>query len=210
MQPFIGKGATPYAGQLPGTYGLSGIQKQLVGGAETGTGPFAAYANIANPEEWKKRTAERAETRESWLAPRRQKEDALLKEKMANMGLTYSSDVVKAGMDVAQTREAEDATFRQGIYDQYEKMGIEAAPELIQLTAQVGEMDRSIQEAGLGAEFQEWLRTQPEYSPYIDMMFRILGLQPKMDADTSTTAWGVSGGAKGQYTSPPPKPAWAV
>jgi hypothetical protein len=192
LRPKVGKEATPYTGRLPGTYGLSGIQRGLVSDAEQGKGAFAAYSNIANPEEWKKRTAERAETRESWLTPRREKEDALLKEQMVSMGLSHSSDMVKAQMDQRQTRETEDTMFRQGMYDRYEQMGIEAAPELIEMSAAVGEMDRSIKEAGLAAKYQEWLRTQPEYSPFIEHMMRLLEMEPSEDFTTNTLAFKAS------------------
>ncbi len=49
----------------------------------------------------------------------------------------------------------------------------------------------------LTATFQEWLRTQPEYSPYLDLALSLLGLMPveegRIKTATDEWGWGVKG-----------------
>lgn len=197
LQPRVGKGLPAYEGQLPGTAGPSDVQKGLFADAEKGTGLFSSWARLAGPDEWNKRVAERAATRSSYLKPAREKEDAALKQRAASLGLTSSSDVLKSEMDLGHSRELEDDAFRQGMYDAYEKLGLEVTPQAIESMGKIGEMQRQITEAGLGAHFTEWLRTQPEYSPVIDQILAALGLKGEEQGSSKTSGdaeqWGVEG-----------------
>jgi hypothetical protein len=191
----IGTGLPGYGGQLPGTSGPSDIQKTLFGDAEAGTGAFASWARLAGPEEWHKRVSERAATEQGLLQPAREKEDALLKSRMAGLGLSSSSDVVKAEMDLSNQRELQDQQFRQGMYDYYENLGLQVTPQVIETMSQLGESQRQITEQGLQSKFQEWLRTQPEYSPVIEQLLGYLGLRGEESGQSSSrgssTSWGI-------------------
>jgi hypothetical protein len=192
----IGQGMPGYEGEL--TAGPSDIQNTLFSDVKSGTGAFGAWANLAKgPEEWNRRVAERSATEQGLLAPERAKEDALLKSKMASMGLSSSSDVLKAGMDLSNKRELQDTQFRQQLYDQYEQLGLQVTPQVISAISDIGNTQREIEQQGLTAKYQEWLRQQPEYSPVIAQLLQFLGLRGAesgtSEASGSSTSWGVTG-----------------
>ena len=115
------------------------------------------------------------------------------------MGLAYSSDVLKERGDLAQRRSAEEEQFTQGLYDMYEQWNLELTPQAMQTMAQVGETQRMITEQGHQAKFDEWIRTQPEYSPIIDQILAVLGMQPveKGEQKSKYSYWEASGTVAG-------------
>lgn len=187
LSPNVGKAATPYTGNLPGTSGPSAIQSNLFDQAQQGTGPFAAYSNLWNPEAWNQRVAEQTQARQALLEPEREKAAALYKEGAAKMGLASDSSTLKGQVDLRKQWIAEDDLYAQQLYDKYEQLGLQVTPEAINTLTSLGAAQREITEAGLSAQFQEWLRTQPEYSPYIDTILSILGMQP-VKVGTSKTS----------------------
>jgi hypothetical protein len=60
-------------------------------------------------------------------------------------------------------------------------------------------MQKDIEDQGLQAEYDEWIRTQPEYSPVIEQMMAYLGLQgvAKTKGKGSTSSWSVTGSGGG-------------
>jgi len=190
LTPRLGKGLEEYQGRLPGTGGPSTLQAKA----------FAALEDVdmGTPEDWTNRVNTYLESRRKYLAPTYEKQDALLKEKMASMGLQHSTDVLKAQSDVLGTRAAEESMIGAEKYDQYEQMGLTVYPQML---ASIGTMQKEIEDAGDVARFQEWLRTQPEYSPVIDQIMSILGMQPVEKGDIQTRGFTQEWGASGSYTS---------
>lgn len=163
-----------------------------------GTDPFAHYSYFANPQE---RTQAQMEAYQQMMAPSREKEDSMLKQKMANMGLTHSSDMLKAVSDLQATRGAQDTLMGLEMLDKYEALGFEANEAALNRLTDIGTTQYEIINKGLQAEFDEWLRTQPEYNPMIDKMMSYLGLQTKADTTTHGQSWNVKGSAS--YGSAP-------
>jgi hypothetical protein len=188
VQPYVGKGATAYPGQLPGTAGAGALQTKAFEQLEG--------LQYGGPEDWKKRVKDYLKSRREYLAPAWEEEEALLGGKMATMGLQHSTDMVKEMLDLKKTRTAQESMIGAEKYDAYERF---ATLELPQVMAEIGNMQREIAELGLSAEFQEFLRTQPEYSPYLDLALSILGMYPveygKIKTATDEWGWGAKGEA---------------
>lgn len=207
----LSQGATAYGGQLAGTAKPESLQNLFSGAnafssgdmksGQPGSNLFQHYQMYSNPEEREARIGERLESRRAMLQPGREKEDAALKAKMARMGITSSSDMVKKQMDVGATREAEEGLIASDLRDRYESMGFQASEAALQSIGQIGTMQKQIEDMGAQAEYDEWLRTQPEYNPMIDIMMQYLGLQgeSKTKSQESTSAWSASasGGMSG-------------
>jgi hypothetical protein len=140
LTPRLGQGLERYGGILPGTSGPSAAQQKVFAAAEGWT-PFGGAADMDE------RVSERLGTRRKLMQPTWEKEDALLKEQAAKMGLSYSSDVLKRRSDVAHTRAAEEEAFTQGLYDMYEQWNLELTPQAMQTMVQVGEAQRMITES---------------------------------------------------------------
>lgn len=70
-------------------------------------------------------------------------------------------------------KEDEDACSGR-IYRQYEKLDIVATPQLVELTEAVADTQRLIDEAGLTAEYEEWLQGQQEYTPLLETALKVL------------------------------------
>lgn len=184
----VGQGMERYGGILPGTSGPSDVEKGVYDAAEGWT-PFGGAADMDE------RVSERLDTRRKLMKPTWEKEDALLKEQAFKMGLGSSSDILKERSDVQHIRGAEEEAFSQGLYDMYEQWNLELTPQAMATMAKVGESQRAITEAGHQAEFNEWIRTQPEYSPVIDQILALLGMQPveKGTQKTDYMYWEVGG-----------------
>lgn len=192
LMPRLGKGMERYEGILPGTSGPSGVQQQVFDVA-------AGWTPFGGAESMDERVAERLGTRRKLMQPTWEKEDALLKEQAYKMGLASSSDVLKERAQLQHTRAAEEEAFSQGLYDLYEQWNLELTPQAMQTMAQVGEMQRMITEQGHQAEFNEWLRTQPEYSPVIDQILAVLGMQPVQRGTQESDYMYWEGGGQGGF-----------
>lgn len=153
---------------------------------------FSHYSYFANPED---RTRARMEAYQKMIGPERQKEDSMLKQKMANMGLSHSTDMLKAVSDLHETRGAQDTLMGLEMLDKYEQLGFEANEAALNRLTDIGTTQYEIVNKGLQSEFDEWLRTQPEYNPMIDKMLAYLGLQTKADTTTHGQSWNVKGSA---------------
>jgi len=188
----VGQGMEGYGGILPGTGGPSDVQKRTFAAAE-GWSPFGGADTMDE------RVSERLATRRNLMRPSWEKETALLKEKGASMGLSHSSDILKAQSDLGHTRVAEEEQFTQRLYDMYEQWNLELTPQALQTMTQVGETQRQITEQGHQARFDEWIRTQPEYSPVIDQILAMLGMQPVEvgEQETDYSYWELTGTVAG-------------
>lgn len=199
LQPRVGTGLQTYWGQLPGTAGATAPEKSLFSQAGTGTGLFSLGTALGDPNNWQNLVNQRVGSYDILNKPVYEAQDTALKEGMAKMGLSYSSDLLKKETDVAEQRAAQRQAFAQNMYDAYQKLGLEANQQTIDNMLKVGELQRQIEEAGLTAKFQEWLRTRPEYSPVIDQLLAALGIKAysseqgtqKYSGDTFN--WGSSG-----------------
>jgi len=212
----LSKGMKKYGGQLGGTYTPRSMQSMFSGadayargemqpqGGAYGRAPegsqlFQHYDTWKDPAARETAIGERLEARSRMLAPGREREDSAMKAQMAAMGLSYSSDMLKQQADVTKSREAEEDFLASGLRDRYEELGFQASEAGLNRLTEISQMDYQVKNAGLEAEFQEWLRTQPEYSPMIEMMMNYLGLQgvSSTTGDSQTSAWSVSGSGGG-------------
>ena len=206
----LSKGMPKYEGQLAGTYTPKSMQSMFRGAEQYATGKtgpwqgggegsqlFKHYGTWASPEKREAAIGERLESRREMLRPGREKEDAAMKAQMAAMGLSSSSDVLKKQADIESGRQAEEAYMASDLRDRYEELGFQASESGLNRLSEISAMDYQVKNAGLEAEFTEWLRTQPEYSPMIEMMMGYLGLQgvSSTEGQSKTTAWSASGSA---------------
>jgi hypothetical protein len=104
-------------------------------------------------------------------------EEFLVRSQMATMGLEDGSDVLAKQTELGQSRELEDQQFANETYDNYERIGLEATPQMINATMHIAETLRQIKEQRLAGRYNEWLQTQPEYSPWPDAITKALGLE---------------------------------
>lgn len=209
------EGIPGYEGQLAGTSRpetlsalFSGAQAYATGADQgnewtgppaEGSGLFQHYRQWSNPEEQEARVSERLDARRRLLAPQQEQEDAALRSKMASMGLGSSSDVLKKQMDIEETRRAEEDLYAMDMLDKYEALGFQASEAALGTLQQIGGMQKQIEDMGAQAEYDEWLRTQPEYNPIVEQMMAYLGLQgvSTTKSKESTSAWSVSGSMGG-------------
>lgn len=75
-----------------------------------------------------------------------------------------------------QARDLYNAQARQSAMQSSEPQRAEMMNN-IQAAMQYGSLPRELAQAALDASFQEWLRTQPEYSPIIQQALSYLGMQ---------------------------------
>lgn len=155
---------------------------------------FSHYDYFDNPE---LRTEEAVEHYDELVAQDREKEDALLRSRMKSMGLQHSTDMLKHQSDINRRREAEKMVFADSIRQRYEDMGFMAGESEMASIERLGGMQSEIENQGLAAEFNEWLRTQPENNPMLQVMLQYLGLQGKADTTTHGSNWAVSGSGGG-------------
>ncbi|MBW1996370.1 MAG: hypothetical protein JRJ29_00255 [Deltaproteobacteria bacterium] len=203
LTPRLGQGLPAYTGQLPGT-AQSAVFNKLAQDAMQGTGAFAAWNRVLSPQDWEQGVQERLAARERYMQPIWQKEDAALKESMRNMGLQHSTDMLKKMADIHEQRAALTDMFAQNLYDQYEQMGLQVAPQVVDALSRIGAAQYQMENAGLEAQFREWLRTQPEYSPVLEQILDMLKLTPvqkgkiktKGKAKGSASGWDIGGGMK--------------
>jgi hypothetical protein len=209
------KGMPKYQGQLAGSYTPQSMQtmfgaanRYAAGGQkpanawetrEPGSQLFAHYDQYSDPAKREAAIGERLEARRQMLAPQREKQDSAMKAQMASMGLSSSSDVLKHQSDIESVRQGEEAMMASQMRDRYEELGFQASEAGLNRLTEISNMDYQVKNAGLAAEFEEFMRTQPEYSPMIEMMMGYLGLQgvSSTKGDSSTKAWSVSGSAGG-------------
>lgn len=100
-----------------------------------------------------------------------------MRSRMQAMGLQSSCDVLAKQAETSRSRELEDQDFANKMYDRYEQMGVDATPAMINASMAISKRMDEIKQRGLEAKYKEWLRTQPEYSPWLDAMMKMLGLQ---------------------------------
>lgn len=208
------RGMPAYQGQLAGTYTPQSMQSMFSGAnayarGDMAGGPwqepaegsqlFQHYNQWSDPAARERAIDTRLEARRTMLQPERERQDAAMKSQMAAMGLSSSSDMLKKQMDLQQTREAEESLIASDLRDRYEELGFQASEAGLNRLSEIGSLDYQIKNAGLEAEFNEWMRTQPEYSPVIELMMGYLGLQgvASTKGDSKTTAWSVSGSGGG-------------
>jgi hypothetical protein len=88
LMPRLGEGLPEYEGTLPGTTGPSPLQAKAFSALEE--------IDMGTPEDWTERVNKFLESRREYLEPTHEKQDALLKEKMASMGLQNIGRVLQA------------------------------------------------------------------------------------------------------------------
>jgi hypothetical protein len=209
----LSQGAKKYEGPLAGTATNESLQALFSGAgayakgdmkrgpwdaqAPEGSNLFQHYQQWSSPEEREARIGERLESRRAMLGPEQAKQDAAMKAKMRSMGLASSTDALQQEADIAQTRQAEESLIASDLRDRYEQLGFQASESALQSIQQIGGMQKQIEDMGYQAEYDEWLRTQPEYNPMVDLMMKYLGLQgtAKTKSNENTSAWSVSGSA---------------
>lgn len=196
-------GVNPYEGKLAGTYepgAMSNLFKQATAYSEgdyEGSPLFRHYAQYSDPEQRAQMVEDRVGVRQRILDPQQEKQDSLMRAKMKSMGLQHSTDMLKTQADIEGVRQAETEAYAMDLMDRYEQLGFEASEAAMQTLSNVASMDYEITNRGLEAEFNEWLRMQPENNPIIEQMMAYLGLQgiAESKGKVGTTEWGVSGSA---------------
>jgi hypothetical protein len=187
---------TAYPGALPGTEGITNIENLSLSGLETLLGgdnllaqQQAALSQRMNPE-----------------ARAREVEDYFQEAVAAPMMETYREDILpgisrryapSGFWSSERLRTEENATedlldaltqARTGLAYQERQDALTAmgmVPESVQGQASLygaglgaGEQLRGIERAGRGAEYSEWLRTQPDEEEWLAEVMGILGLSP--------------------------------
>jgi hypothetical protein len=196
LQSMIGKGATPYTGQLvapmTGTeqQGMNLLNQYVGGGigqtAQTGLGAYNQMMNV-DPNQI-------AAEYMKYTAPQEQrylKETTIptFKESMVPGG-TLRSTGTERGIGDIISKFGEGQLGRIGtsiegarnraasLIPQLSTMaGIEGGVPQMEAAFQYGQLPRMIEQAELTAKLQEFVRTSPEMSPLIDKMLGYLGIQ---------------------------------
>jgi hypothetical protein len=196
LQSQIGKGATPYPGQLVAP--MSGTEQQgmnllnqYVGGgigdtAKLGLGTYQNLLNV-NPEQI-------AAEYMKYTAPSEQRylKDVSIptfKESMVPGGTLRSTGTERGiGDIISRFGEGQLGRIGQtisearnraaGLTGQLGTMaGIEGGVPQMEAAFQYGQLPRMIEQAELTAKMEEFKRTSPEMSPLIDKMLGYLGVQ---------------------------------
>ena len=79
------------------------------------------------------------------------------------------------------TRAAKERALERGM------RGTEMATGLMSQLAQLGAVQRALQDTALMREYEEWLRTRPEYSPWLQMAPTFLSITPYTQMPIYTT-----------------------
>ena len=171
-------GATPYTGKL--TAGLSegeqAVIDQLMAYYPTATGAFQQVASIS-PEEleerWKTQYYDPAMKIWSEVT------EPAIREAYGGPGGYYSSERQRAQVQSAEDLATEMAASRSEYMTEAENRALEAImsqAEYAGTVADVSSAQREVEQASLTAQYDEWLRTQPENSPYIEYIISLLNI----------------------------------
>jgi len=189
LSRMVGKGATPYTGQMVAE--LTPGQRAAMGDIRGAFGRVMATA----PEDIQKRYE--AQIRAPAMFEWEEFVQPEIKEAYGGPGGYYSSERMEA-----ERRGAEDlgrylASTRAQMETEMEERSMAAAMGLGEFeTAGLGGLERRIQQEKLLRSFEEFIRTSPEASPWIEMIMQLLGVG-RYEASRGYAKAGGGGGGGG-------------
>ena len=192
----VGQGATPYEGQL--TAGMQPAQQNAMSllGQFMGQGYQTPMASqMATSLQQMSDPTAMAQRYQQAAMPVAQQAMAQMmpqmKEEFVGTGTRLSQGLVDRGGQLAQNLSQQVAAGAQQAAQQGMQTAASLYPAVLgaeqaqmqypwqqaQAGMQMGEMARQIEQQQLTAQFQEFLRTQPENAPLLQAMLQALGLQ---------------------------------
>ena len=173
------QGATPYRGKMVAGLG-EGVRDLVAKGRE----PFTSVMDIS-PE------AKEARWQSMYARPFEQETLPRIREAYGGPGGYYQSERMES-----ERRAAEDLAYSRATFEQeQEDRAMGAARGLGEYeTTGLGGLARSIAQERLNRRFEEFLRTRPEYSPYIQMILSLMGATPTSWGVSSSHQWNLGGG----------------
>lgn len=174
-------GAAPYTGRLTAglTEGEQAVIDQLMGYYPMATKAFQQVAGIS-PEELESRwTSQYYEpAKKIWG----EITEPAIREAYGGPGGYYSSERQEAQRKGAEDFATEMAASRAEYMTEAEQRGLDAVMQQAQYASTISDVaarEREVEQAALTAQYNEWLRTQPENSPYIQYILSLLNIQPE-------------------------------
>ena len=168
--------AEPYTGLLtaPLGEGERGVIDQLIAQYPEMSGYFKQVADIS-PETLESRW--RSQYYDPAVKLWGEITEPAIREAYGGPGGYYSSERMEAQRKSSQDLATELARGRAEYMTEAEQRGLEAVMQGAQYAGAVGDiaaLPREIEQQALTAQLEEWLRTRPEYSPYIEQILTFL------------------------------------
>lgn len=217
LQDYLQKGIGPgesYTGQLPGTVPMSNLENLSLSGLEkmfSGEGNLYPQAGGALSSLMRMDPAMLDYIYKTTVSdPMMQQfsEEIMPTIKAAGAPRLWGTDYQKQEEMAARDLERALVQGKGAITENWLNRALQAAlgvPELMtgqmnmfESAMRMGAVPRQIEEAGLTAEYQEWLRTQEEQKTKVNQFLAALGLQP---LDTYAFAEGAQPGLLQSFTS---------